>query len=80
MKLVNTFAKTNLIKHLQNKMNQTPLTNPSPLRHIIQELKSEPNVANFLVPVDWRSLNLKDYTEIVKQPMDISIVEVSYKA
>jgi hypothetical protein len=31
-----------------------------------------------LLPVDWRTLKLDNYTDIVKKPMDVSTVEVSY--
>lgn len=31
-----------------------------------------------MLPVDWRTLKLDNYTDIVKKPMDVSTVEVSY--
>ena len=40
------------------------------LQHIIGVPESEP----FRVPVDYKSLGLTDYPEVVKEPMDISTI------
>ena len=40
------------------------------LQHIIGQPESEP----FRVPVDYMSLGLTDYPEVVKEPMDISTI------
>ena len=40
------------------------------LQHIIGQPESEP----FRVPVDYESLGLTDYPEVVKEPMDISTI------
>ncbi len=36
----------------------------------------KPDAGPFLDPVDWKALNLPDYPEIVKHPMDLGSVEV----
>jgi hypothetical protein len=38
---------------------------------VLDELKTEPQVANFLQPVDWRGLGLVDYPNVIKTPMDV---------
>mgnify|MGYP000132617731 CR=1 FL=1 len=53
----------------------TPLINCEPLKQLLTDLKLEPCAASFLLPVDWRSLGLANYTEIVKRPMDLGTVE-----
>ena len=56
--------------------NDTPITNCEPLKLLLQELKQEPCAANYLMPVDWRSLGISNYTAIVKRPMDLGTLEV----
>jgi hypothetical protein len=46
---------------------------------LINELKLEPCVASFILPVDWRGLNITNYTAIIKKPMDLGTLEVSGK-
>ena len=55
----------------------TNLENCAPLLQLLQDLKNEPNIANFLAPVDWRTLKLDNYPQVVKCPMDLGTVEVS---
>ena len=55
----------------------TQIRNPALLSQLLEELKQEPNIASFLKPVDWRSLGLDNYPQVIQRPMDISTVEVS---
>jgi hypothetical protein len=38
-------------------------------------IQSKPDAAPFLEPVDWKALNLPDYPEIIKMPMDLGTIE-----
>eukprot|EP00658_Telonema_sp_P-2_P026657 TRINITY_DN20785_c0_g1_i4.p1 TRINITY_DN20785_c0_g1~~TRINITY_DN20785_c0_g1_i4.p1 ORF type:complete len:305 (+),score=94.65 TRINITY_DN20785_c0_g1_i4:31-945(+) len=42
---------------------------------LLVELKKQPEAGFFLMPVDWRALNLPDYPIIIKQPMDLFTAE-----
>ena len=42
---------------------------------IIQNLKKHKNAIFFLEPVDWKSLGLTDYLQIVTHPMDLGTLE-----
>lgn len=53
------------------------ITNCQPLLDLVCELKLEPSAACFMQPVDWRGLNITNYTTIVKKPMDMGTLEVS---
>ena len=55
----------------------TNITNPEPLKILLNELKQEPCAVSFLSPVEWRLLGLSNYPTIVKRPMDITTLEVS---
>ena len=55
----------------------TQIRKPALLSQLLEELKQEPNIASFLKPVDWRSLGLDNYPQVIQCPMDISTVEVS---
>ncbi|OZJ04269.1 hypothetical protein BZG36_02474 [Bifiguratus adelaidae] len=49
----------------------------SKCKHIITELQKPKHldyVAPFLVPVDWQALNIPEYPDIIKHPMDVSTV------
>eukprot|EP00656_Telonema_subtile_P002917 TRINITY_DN1133_c0_g1_i3.p1 TRINITY_DN1133_c0_g1~~TRINITY_DN1133_c0_g1_i3.p1 ORF type:complete len:248 (+),score=56.46 TRINITY_DN1133_c0_g1_i3:586-1329(+) len=41
---------------------------------LLSELKTMPEAVFFLAPVDWRAMNLPDYPQIVKEPMDLFTV------
>ena len=43
--------------------------------HILSQLKRHPCAEPFLRPVDAVALNLPDYHDIVKEPMDLNTVE-----
>jgi len=45
------------------------------INQIISTLENDPNCQIFLLPVDYISLGLTDYLQIVKTPMDISTVK-----
>jgi len=55
----------------------TNITNPEPLKMLLNELKQEPCALSFMAPVEWRLLGLSNYLTIVKRPMDITTLEVS---
>ncbi len=38
---------------------------------IVNSMMSKPETAPFVEPVDWRGLELWDYPEVVKTPMDL---------
>ena len=37
----------------------------------MHDLRSDPQAAVFDIPVNWRALELPDYPQIVKEPMDL---------
>ena len=39
-------------------------------------IQQRPDAEPFSVPVDWKALELPDYPEIVKNPMDLGTIEV----
>ncbi len=43
-------------------------------KKMLASLKKCPDAGPFLFPVDWKALGLRDYPNIVKQPMDLSTV------
>lgn len=43
---------------------------------LTQHIKTRQNAEAFLEPVDWKSLNLPDYPQIIKHPMDLGTIEV----
>merc|ERR1712173_4176 len=44
-------------------------------RKILKELQGKPEAEAFKQPVDWKALNLPDYPQIIKQPMDLQTIE-----
>lgn len=55
----------------------TLIVNSEPLNQLLEEIKLEPCSDIFLLPVDWRALGLETYPTIVKNPMDLSTLQVS---
>ena len=47
------------------------------LNQIVQQLIDSPDSVEFRNPVDYKALNLHDYTDIIKKPIDLGTV--SYK-
>jgi hypothetical protein len=45
------------------------------LTKVVNSLMSRPEAGPFLEPVDWRGLELYEYPEIVKQPMDLGTIK-----
>ena len=45
------------------------------LMKLIDVISSDPNAEAFLEPVDWKELELLDYPDIVKNPMDLGTVK-----
>ena len=52
----------------------------SAIQAILKALKSDPNSDEFLKPVDYKGLNLYDYTTVIKKPMDLDTVTKNFKA
>ena len=44
------------------------------LGDLLSKLSLEPQAAPFLVPVDWETLGLDDYPEIVQNPIDLHTI------
>ena len=42
---------------------------------LLRDLQRQPQGAWFAAPVDWRALNLPDYPDVVKRPMDFATVK-----
>ena len=49
-------------------------------RTLLQTLKSDKNAKEFLKPVDYKTLNLYDYTTVITKPMDLDTVSRNLKA
>jgi len=47
---------------------------------VLKFFQARPEAEPFLQPVDWQALNLPDYPEIVKHPMDLGTVEANLNA
>ena len=43
---------------------------------ILKALEAKDNVEAFMEPVDWKALQLPDYPEVVKFPMDLGTIRV----
>lgn len=52
---------------------------PKRCQKIIQILKSSPQIGPFLYPVDPVALNIPNYLEVIKTPMDILTIENKIK-
>lgn len=50
------------------------------LSQILAKLRKHDDAYPFLKPVEWKKLGLDDYPEIVKQPMDLQTIGVSFLA
>jgi len=46
----------------------------------LEELEEKPEAEPFLIPVDWKGLNLPDYPKIVKKPMDLGSIRTKLEA
>ncbi|KAF9954404.1 hypothetical protein BGZ72_004613, partial [Mortierella alpina] len=65
-------------QHAINNANRKPAMTREQLKYcgaIIKELKKNRDAPAFLVPVDPVLLNIPDYPQVVKNPMDLSTVE-----
>jgi hypothetical protein len=45
----------------------------------LEEMEEKPEAEPFMIPVDWKGLNLPDYPKIVKKPMDLGTIRVSLR-
>ena len=43
-------------------------------KKILQQLKKSANAVFFLEPVDWKGLGLRDYPQVIKNPMDLGTI------
>ena len=46
----------------------------------LEDLRSDPQSAAFNMPVNWRALNIPDYPQIVKNPMDLQTLETKVRS
>jgi hypothetical protein len=46
---------------------------------ILKAIEEKSDAGPFMEPVDWQSLGLLDYPQIIKTPMDLGTVEVSVR-
>ena len=42
---------------------------------LLEDLRCDPQAAAFNMPVNWQALNIPDYPNIVKKPMDLQTLE-----
>ena len=42
---------------------------------LLETISADPNAEDFLEPVPWKELELLDYPQIVKNPMDLGTVK-----
>eukprot|EP01083_Nonionella_stella_P091292 255219_1 len=42
---------------------------------LLNTVQGKPEAEPFVVPVDWKNLNLPDYPQIIKHPMDLGTIE-----
>ena len=43
-------------------------------KNLLSEIMKDPNAKAFLEPVDWEGLNIPNYPDIIKRPMDLLTV------
>ena len=46
---------------------------------LISSFEAYPDVEIFMTPVDWEELEIKDYPEVIKNPMDLGTVKANLK-
>ena len=51
----------------------------SQILSFLEDLRSDPQAAAFNMPVNWRALNIPDYPQIVKNPMDLQTLEMKVR-
>ena len=52
---------------------------PAEFSRILGKIIARKDSEVFREPVDWETLGISDYPEIVKHPMDLSTVSLSYE-
>ena len=62
--------ETNQTQGLDITIEQVPL-----LIDLISMISMNENCQPFLEPVNWEELEIKDYPEVIKNPMDIETVK-----
>lgn len=45
----------------------------------LEDLRSDPQAAAFNMPVNWRALNIPNYPQVVKNPMDLQTLEMKVR-
>ena len=62
-----------------NNTNGVPLKKEhyNSIKGLIEAIETDPNAEPFLEAVPWQELELNDYPEIVKNPMDLSTLKIN---
>ena len=61
------------VPNIEAQINMEPINAKmtSQILAFLEDLRSDPQAAAFNMPVNWRALNIPDYPQIVKNPMDL---------
>lgn len=46
---------------------------------LLNSIEADPNAEAFMLPVDWEELELKDYPDVIKKPMDLGTLRANLK-
>jgi hypothetical protein len=46
---------------------------------LLNSIEADPSAEMFMAPVDWEDLELKDYPEVIKNPMDLGTLRANLK-
>jgi hypothetical protein len=44
---------------------------------LLDSIEADPNAEAFAAPVDWEDLELKDYPDVIKRPMDLGTLRAN---
>jgi len=50
------------------------------VENLLNSIEADPNAEAFTAPVDWEELELKDYPDVIKKPMDLGTLRANLKA
>ena len=49
------------------------------VENLLNQIEADPNAEAFTAPVDWEELELKDYPDVIKKPMDLGTLRANLK-